>query len=66
MKQKKIKEIPFLLIAIISCLCVFSFGFSSFIIGIGNTQSNGEVNFKYGDVVVTSDYLSLNTAKGDV
>lgn len=65
MKLRKSKKDLFLLVSIASCCCLFSLGFSSFIIGSESGHSESEISFNYGDVIIASDYLSLNTAKGD-
>ena len=65
MKLRKSKIDSFLLLSIASCCCLFSLGFSSFIIGSESGHSESEISFNYGDVIIASDYLSLNTTKGD-
>lgn len=65
MKLRKTKIDSFLLLSIASCCCLFSLGFSSFIIGSESGHSESEISFNYGDVIIASDYLSLNSAKGD-
>ena len=65
MKCRKSKTDLFLLISIACSFCLFSVGFSSFLIGAGSEKYESKINFHYGNVIIASDYLSLNTAKGD-
>lgn len=62
---KKSNKCTLIVIAIASSICLFSFGFSTFIIGEEAGQKSTDIQFNYGDVIISSDYLSLNTAKGD-
>lgn len=53
------------IVVIIMTLSIFSYGFSSFIIGQNESTNNFEVNFNSGGIIDASKYLELNLEKGD-
>lgn len=65
MINRKSHKYVSILFTIASCVCIFSFGFSAFIVEEEGGHNSIGLQSNYGDVIISSDYLSLNTAKGD-